>query len=624
MRSDLFMHEVTGTSNVFGRKSGVKVVFRGESAATNHETIYLPSLGADKDVSDEQQRIIRGYADHEAGHIRHTDRKASEAFFEECKAKGDMLLKHVWNALEDVWLERRVIGEYPGSLDNLKATASAVDRQAMEQMAEAGDKIKDPKVIGPVAITWEGRKTYGHGTGEQCLEMLDPALRERLGDWIAGLDGCASTRDVIELARKVTDELRSDALASRDEPESGDEGEAGETEAKAGDEKSDAGESPAKPERDGDEEGETGEPEPDKGEGEDEPSVEPESSAADGEPASAKDVPSKPTGDDADVIDFDLAAALKKELGDLIDTSHESYRAYTTEYDRWHTRRDETWAGRELKRGEASDYERLLAKMGGTINVARRTLERVLAAKMNRDWDYGREAGRLDTRRLVRAYNAQPNVFKMRSESESVDTAVTLLIDLSGSMYGFKVRTAQDTAIVFAEAMVKAGVAVEVLGFTNNSHPKFNRDVGLYSRYEPLDMIVFKAFEERLIDARGAMAAMSELAHGNNTDGEALLYAYGRLKRRPERRHVLLVLSDGEPAARTAFYGHLDKHLSDVVEMITKAGVECVGIGILDASVERFYPRHVVVRRVEDLGTTVMNEIAKVLLGDRFVLRGAA
>lgn len=633
MRSDLFMHEVTGTSNVFGRKSGVKVVFKGENAATDHETIYLPSLGADKDISDEQQRIVRGYADHEAGHIRHTDRKASRALAEECVASNNMLLKHTWNALEDIWLERRVISEYPGSLENLKATASAVDRNALKEMKKADPaKLADPKFVGPVAITWEGRKPYGHGTGKKCLDMIDPKLAARLPDWIAALDECKRTEDVIDLARRVVDELRSGELGPEKEeeiqlpvnlaPTEGD-GEGDETiEIEAG---SGSGGEADSSTGEGEATGKDG-PTPEYGDG---PSGEKGADPTVPEKGTEEDTKDRePTRFDEEVFDkFDLADIVKEELKPLTKSSRSVYRPYTTEHDKWHSRHT-NYASRSLySYGSASLYEMRLNGMAGQVNVARRTLERVLAAKLNRDWDYGREAGRLDTRRLVRAYSAQPNVFKLRQEAPAIDTAVLMLIDLSGSMAGYgKAQTARDVAIVFAEAMTKAGIAVEVLGFANESGPKAGYHVGDYSRYEPLDMYIFKAFDERLIDARAAMSVIDCFADGNNTDGEALLYAYDRLKKRPEKRRILLTLSDGHPYARCAYdeRTHLGAHLRQVIGEITKRGVECVGIGILDDAVQNFYPRWAVIEDISSLGTSVMNEIGKVLVGDRFNARGAA
>ena len=105
-----------------------------------------------------------------------------------------------------------------------------------------------------------------------------------------------------------------------------------------------------------------------------------------------------------------------------------------TERDAWHHR---TFAGRKssrLRECDGADYDRLLSKMASEANSMRSKLMRSLMSKQKRDWDYGREDGRLDTKRFTQAFNGRPNVFKMRTDRSELDTAVTVLVDLSGSM----------------------------------------------------------------------------------------------------------------------------------------------------------------------------------------------
>jgi len=127
--------------------------------------------------------------------------------------------------------------------------------------------------------------------------------------------------------------------------------------------------------------------------------------------------------------------------------------------------------------------------MSGYGNVMRRKLERAWMSKDNRDWDGGREDGRLDTRRFVGAFNGRQDVFKKREPRAEMDTALTVLIDLSGSMGGSKIRIAEQCAIALAEAVDKTGVAYEVLGFTQagraDDYP-VQPDGSAYSRYSPL------------------------------------------------------------------------------------------------------------------------------------------
>ena len=96
-----------------------------------------------------------------------------------------------------------------------------------------------------------------------------------------------------------------------------------------------------------------------------------------------------------------------------------------------------------------------------------------------------------------------------------------------------------------------------------------------------------------------------------------MLQAYDRLSARPEKRKVMMVLSDGWPAADG--YGH-EQHLLEVCRDIEASDVELVGIGIQSDAVERFYSKHVVVNDIKDLEGEVMNQLSKLLLGERVTL----
>ena len=222
MRTDLFQHEVTQTSAIFGRKQDVNVVFRGEQAMTDGSTIILPAMTLGEDISEEGMQVLRGYTDHEAGHVRHSDMPYILEFNTECLKKGNHLLKGLANALEDIWLEKRVRAEYPGAEKNIKATADAVNREFLEAFGNgqiSEEEVQNPLFIAPVAITWEGRQPYVGETCEACLEVLPDALRERLGVWVKRIDDCANSRDVCALAVEIEKELRDDEPVEESESE---------------------------------------------------------------------------------------------------------------------------------------------------------------------------------------------------------------------------------------------------------------------------------------------------------------------------------------------------------------------------------------------------------------------
>jgi cobalamin biosynthesis protein CobT len=52
---------------------------------------------------------------------------------------------------------------------------------------------------------------------------------------------------------------------------------------------------------------------------------------------------------------------------------------------------------------------------------------------------------------------------------------------------------------------------------------------------------------------------------------------------------------------------------------VEASGIECIGIGIKDASVRSIYSKSVVVNNLDDLAGTVLKQLSKVLLDGRII-----
>lgn len=677
MKSNVFQNALAKTSAVFGRKEDVKVVFAGDQAKTNGSTITLPSLNKAAEISDDDAAVLRGYVDHEAGHVRHTDFDVLRN--NQSKLKGNKLLHSCANALEDIWLEKRVMGEYHGARTNLRATSERVNKMFLDSMdevspQEATTKISDPTWVGPVAITWQGRKDYGGERNQECLDLIaDDKLLSKLEEWVGRLDGCDSSHDVFALAEEAEQWLRDNKpkRPSTTRPERG-EGEGGDTgqeaskgqepqEPKGGEEgqpptegqggpSSTEKESEGNEQQDGQAEGEVADGQrDDSNDGSDGASVGERHADPEGDGNSETNRRDEEAASNDDAVDHEAEVEAKpyekfglgEAIEDLVNGINQSgrgqitYTVYNGDWDKWHTRHDVEFRdgytkdlnnnlGRLLRRGNTSDYDTELGAMGGTANAVRRKLERALMSKQKRDWDTGREDGRLDVRRLPAAMSGRTNVFKTRTDRTDLDTAVTLLCDLSGSMAGGRIEMARQTVMCLAEAIDRTGIAYEILGFENCSDwphdAHFGQGWNDASRFNPLDMVVFKSFDERLPQAKGCIAAMERrICRGYNSDGDAVSNAHERLLQRQESRKVLLVLSDGQPAADD---NRAEANwLADVVRDIHhKSDTDVVGIGILSNEVEKYYPNHVVIYDLDDLTGGVMDQLAKLLLGDRFVV----
>ena len=99
-----------------------------------------------------------------------------------------------------------------------------------------------------------------------------------------------------------------------------------------------------------------------------------------------------------------------------------------------------------------------------------------------------------------------------------------------------------------------------------------------------------------------------------NIDGEALIWAHARLVARPEERRILMVISYGAPVDDSTLSvnsgSYLERHLRQVIGWIeSKSPVELVAIGI-GHDVTRYYARAVTIMDVEQLGGTIIEQLA--------------
>src|SRR3546814_13377153 len=105
-----------------------------------------------------------------------------------------------------------------------------------------------------------------------------------------------------------------------------------------------------------------------------------------------------------------------------------------------------------------------------------------------------------------------------------------------------------------------------------------------------------------------------------NIDGEALLWAHQRLIARPEGRRVLMVISDGAPVDDSTLSvnpgNYLERHLREVIQWIElRSSVELVAIGI-GHDVTRYYRRAVTIFDADQLGGTMMEQLASLFEED--------
>lgn len=298
------------------------------------------------------------------------------------------------------------------------------------------------------------------------------------------------------------------------------------------------------------------------------------------------------------------------------------YRVFTTRF-------DETVSAAELRdpgtlERSRRELDRHLARLlPGVTRWAHRLQRRLLALQM-RAWRFDLEEGLLDASRLSRVvtHPLEPLAYKQEGEAQFPATAVTLLVDNSGSMRGLPIATAAVCAELLGRVLERCGVASEVLGFTTRDWRGGRARAQWRTAGAPrgpgrlceLRHIVFKSAEQHWRRARPSFGLMLDDEQlKENVDGEALLWAHERLLRRPEPRRILLVISDGAPMDEATLEAnepdYLERHLRAVIDWIERdARVELAAVGI-GHDVAAYYRRALTVPGVEQLGEAIVSQL---------------
>jgi cobaltochelatase CobT len=98
------------------------------------------------------------------------------------------------------------------------------------------------------------------------------------------------------------------------------------------------------------------------------------------------------------------------------------------------------------------------------------------------------------------------------------------------------------------------------------------------------------------------------------------MWAHNRLLGRPEDRRILMVISDGAPVDDSTLSvntgNYLERHLRQVIRHIEgRSPVELIAVGI-GHDVTRYYKRAVTIMDAEQLGGTLIDQLAQLFEED--------
>ena len=309
----------------------------------------------------------------------------------------------------------------------------------------------------------------------------------------------------------------------------------------------------------------------------------------------------------------------KKNLG----ISNKEYKIYTSEFDE--TEKAETLENSEEISKLRKNLDQQLTSFQDIITKLANKLQRQLLAKQNRSWEFDLEEGLLDSSKLPRIiidpYNSLS--FKKEKDLEFKDTVVTLLIDNSGSMRGRPITIAALCADILSRTLERCSVKVEILGFTTKnwkggkSREKWNKHGKLKNpgRLNDLRHIIYKSADTHWRQSKKNLGLMlKEGLLKENIDGEAITWAFNRLKKRKEERKILMVISDGAPVDDSTLSVNsgdfLEKHLKQTVKSIEKnSDIEILAIGI-GHDVSRYYKKAIKIADVQELGDVMISQLS--------------
>ena len=556
-------------ASVLGDQYGIEVRIGGSEAKTDGKTIYLPSLPLNCDL--DLLALARGYLDHEAAHIRHTDFKAVKT------TRMNPVTFNFFNTLEDWRIEQRLAAIFPGCRQNLHWL---IRRLFLEDKTgkSSGEDAQSPAllILKYVLLTvraWDVPELSGRVSKiGQSLDQHFPGLRIQMDGILKEVQAsCPDTKAAIayaqQLAACLQDWQTQNSVEEEQQDSPPDENQpavkvAGNQQDNGKASQNQEGES----EKGGKENGEQSE------------------SASDAQQAGSVDkaaaVSPKKASEELGSLFVIDSAQLPKGTGELVSESLEE-QACKNQGDGINV------AIRGRMHLEPLSPEDKLEALQASIALRTR-FSSLLQTQTQRRCQLARK-GRLNPTSLYRLSVGNPRVFQKEGNHTGLDTAVHVLLDASGSMRGEPMRLASLACYAVGKALEHAkGISVGITAF-----PAFSaQSEAVYP----------------IIEHGQPLTDNFQISADYDTPlAEALWWTLQVLVKRQERRKLLLILTDGQPNT-------WDPSV-EVLRQITRVGIEVYGVGLNDCNIEKLLPgRSKIIHRLTELAPVMFDFLQRSIM----------
>lgn len=520
-------------ASILGDRYGVQVRIGGKEACTNGKVIHLPSLPMD--CEPELLALARSFVDHESGHIRHTDFVVLKA------ANLDPVTFNLFNCLEDWRIEKKLSGIFPGCRQNLNWL---IRRFFVEEaQPRAGDDPPALAVLDYVLLTvraWDVEEVnIPRMAAAEVLRQYFPGLKEMLDATLVKVRiHCTDTASTITYARQLAQGIRQWEPQQQQKKT--------------------------------------------RGNGADHTDFAPQSDQdISSDCASQTQMPISPSKAKAQLTALFHAEAqdLPQNLGELLSTALVLCQAESAF-------ENVTVAVEGFRQSSALPEGQKLQALQASIALRTR-LQGLLQAQTQKRCSIGRR-GALHPGSLHRLQTGNPRIFRREVEQTGLNTAVHILLDVSGSMSGAPIVLARQACFAVAKALENIkGVNPAVTAFPAMASTSSVFPIMRHGQKVP------DSFD---INASGGTPLAA-----------ALWWVMQTMLFLREQRKIILIITDGVPDNT-----HAAIHAVTVAQNL---GFEMYGLGIHDEHIVKLLPQTSrVINDLPDLAPTIFDLLQDALL----------
>jgi cobaltochelatase CobT len=597
--------QLAALASTLGRKHGVKVEFGSFStAATDGTRIVMPL------TSRENSWLIRGYLDHELGHVRLTDFTL---------IPKEPFRKSLWNALEDIRIEAAMPLHYPGMASNYRALIREMIRTTPELFEIDEAAAPDNKIVAYILTML--RVLYLKQTEmaasavtarEIFISTFGDAIERDLFQIIMKIDSAGQPQDVLDLVDEIIALLEENA--QQQQPDSDSDEDKGDNDVPEQQESNNDG---------NDENGKDGEAPDDAPEDDDNNETPGNASAgqSDGNPETGadegnSDVPGdssnlEPPGDSSnpapgpynpqpvprqeliqDALDSPYAISDLGEQLRLLVEHNEYLSGDSGHYEIGRCASHEELQNVGYRPRQIKAPSALLASLSSRLRG-------LLQSHNLKQSTPGMSGSRIARSRLHRIKTGDPRLFLKKTPQKMVNTAVHVLVDNSCSMNDYRrFYKAKDVVL----GLLKALEPIPGVNLAVSLFPAF---YPYYRVGEPnVKVPVATVFPHGRKNGNSILYAPAP--HGGTPLGPSMRYVTTSMLGLSEPRRIIFIITDGEPDSTTA--------TEIAIQEACDLGFQVVALGIDELACSEIFPTFEILQSLNELPQKTFSLLEKLLL----------